>query len=171
MSEIKEIKTDTMMPVINKLLKDGKGVRIKVTGSSMYPFLRDKKDSVVLYKTSLDRVKAGDIILVQRKEGAYVLHRVLLKLRNSVYILGDAQRRLEGPIYEGQILAKVETIWRGNRPIAGDSLIIRSLALLWTFAIPFRRIIMKSYRRLRNWQLMIKHKLFSSLSSDVESKI
>ncbi|SHO49574.1 S26 family signal peptidase [Anaerocolumna xylanovorans] len=150
MSEIKKVKAVSMMPAINNLLKEGKGVRITVTGNSMYPFLRDKKDCVELYKTSFDRIKAGDIILVQRKEGGYVLHRVLLKLKKSVYILGDAQRRMEGPIYGNQILAKAEVIFRGDKKIAGDSLLIRKLSLLWTLVLPFRGIIMKSYRRLRN---------------------
>lgn len=153
MSEIRKVRAGSMMPAINNLLKEGKGVRITVTGNSMYPFLRDKKDCVELYKTSFDQVKAGDIILVQRKEGGYVLHRVLLKLKKTVYILGDAQKRLEGPIYSNQILAKAETIFRGDKRIAGDGRLIRMLSLLWAFALPFRGIIMKSYRRFRNWQL------------------
>lgn len=159
MSEIKEVKTDSMMPVISNLLKEGKGVRITVTGNSMYPFLRDRKDSVELYKTSFCKVRAGDIILVQRKAGDYVLHRAVLKKRKSVYILGDAQRRLEGPIYGHQILAKAETIIRGDKKITGDSLLIRILALLWIFLLPFRKVIMKSYRRLRNLQLSLRSRI------------
>ncbi len=155
MSEIKEIKTDSMMPVIKNLLREGKGVRITVTGNSMYPFLRDKKDSVVLYSTSMDKVKAGDIILIKRKGGNYVLHRVILKGKQSVYILGDAQRRIEGPICSNQILAKAEVIYRGERKISVNHWFIRKLSLLWTVAIPFRKIIMKSYRRVRNCQVAV----------------
>lgn len=155
MSELKEVKSDSIMPVIKNLIKEGKGVRITVTGNSMYPFLRDKKDSVVLYKTSMESVKIGDIILVRRQEGDYVLHRVIRKGKQALYLLGDAQKSKEGPIYSSQILAKAEVIYRGERELAVDGWFIRILSLLWTLVIPFRKIIMKGYHKVRNCRLAV----------------
>ena len=45
MGEIRQITVNKMIPVIEELLEEGMRIRITVTGSSMYPFLRDKKDS------------------------------------------------------------------------------------------------------------------------------
>lgn len=149
MAEVKRIKADFMMPVINNLLENDSKVCLTVTGNSMYPFLRDNKDSVELAKCSFSDVKTGDIILIQRWDSTYVLHRVILKGKSSVYILGDAQRRPEGPIDRNQILAKVDSVWRCSKKISAKNIIWRILTFLWFMLFPFRRIIIDKYRRIR----------------------
>lgn len=152
MSEIKRISTGVMMPVIRKFLEDDKSVRITVTGNSMYPFLRDNKDSVELITCSFSEIRAGDIILIQRDDSAYVLHRVIFKKKEHVYINGDAQRSLEGPIRKDQILAKVTTVWRKRAEISVNNILWKTLAFLWFCILPFRKTIIFRYHKLRSIQ-------------------
>lgn len=147
MSEIKQVSAVVLMPLISKLLDNDKRVRITVTGNSMYPFLRENKDSVELVPCALADITAGDIILIQRDDRVYVLHRVILKKKEQVYLNGDAQRSIEGPIRKDQILAKVDTVWRGGRAISVNNMVWKSLAFLWFCLLPFRKTIISWYHK------------------------
>lgn len=157
MSEIKRISTGVMMPVIQKLLENDKSVRITVTGNSMYPFLRENKDSVELITCFFSEIRIGDIILIQRDDSAYVLHRVIFKRKEHVYINGDAQRSLEGPIRKDQILAKVNTVWRKETEIPVNDFRWRILAFLWFCILPFRKTIICRYHEFRSLQRKFNH--------------
>ena len=63
-----------MLGEVSRLLDEGHSVTIMTKGSSMSPFIRGERDSVVLKK--LDTVEVGDIVLCQLRPGHYVLHRV-----------------------------------------------------------------------------------------------
>ncbi len=152
MYEIKRVSTGVMMPVIRKLLENDKSVRISVTGNSMYPFLRENKDSVELITCSFPEIRAGDIILIQRDDSAYVLHRVIFKKKEYVYINGDAQRSLEGPIRKDQILAKVTTVWRKGAEIPVNNILWKTLSFLWFCMLPFRKTIIFRYHKFRSLQ-------------------
>lgn len=152
MFEIIKIKTDNMMPVIIRLLQEGKKVRFTVTGNSMYPFLREGKDSVELGTCNYPKLAVGDIILIQRHNNEYVLHRVIFKKRDIVYINGDAQQTPEGPINRMQIIARVDTVWRGNKKIDTRNLNWRLLVYLWLLLLPFHKLILRGYRLFRNLQ-------------------
>ena len=69
------------------LLDEGREVTLSPKGSSMLPFIREGRDSVVLRKEPA--VHKGDIVLV-RLPGRYVLHRII---RGHKCILLDAVAR------------------------------------------------------------------------------
>lgn len=146
------MKADSMMPVITRLLQEGKTVRLTVTGNSMYPFLREGKDSVELSTCNYSKLTVGDIILIQRHSKEYVLHRVIFKRKSIVYINGDAQQNPEGPINRMQIIAGVDTVWRGDKKIDSRSLSWRFLVYLWLLLLPFHKLIIRGYRLFRNLQ-------------------
>ena len=45
-----EVDISEMMPIIGEALKNGKQVKFKVRGQSMYPTLIEQRDSVILEK-------------------------------------------------------------------------------------------------------------------------
>lgn len=145
MSEVKSIKEKCLMPEVKKLLDAGIRVRITVTGMSMYPFLRGGKDKVELINTVYEEVKQGDILLVIRENGQYVLHRMLVKGKRRFYLNGDAQQWWEGPLYPNQIIARVRTIWRQDRCISCEDKRFRYLSQMWFFLLPFRYILIRVY--------------------------
>lgn len=143
---IKYSKFKNIYPVINEILEMGYGTRITVTGSSMHPFLRDNIDSVELYALDNNSIGRGDIILILRDSGEYILHRVLFKKNNYFYIAGDSQCWTEGPIRENQVIGIVNTIWRRDKKIQCSNLMWRTISILWVYTFPFRRFILSAYR-------------------------
>lgn len=147
MFEVRLVQANRIMPVVEELLDIGKRVRITVTGMSMYPFLRGNKDSVELISTNYQEVRRGDIVLVLRDNNQFVLHRIIKKKKKNFYLNGDAQQWSEGPIFPEQIVAKVITVWRGDKSISCSSRGWRILSLLWRFLFPIRCFTIKLYGR------------------------
>jgi len=112
----------------------------------MYPFLRDGLDCVELSACSFDTAKKGDIVLIQRKTGEYVLHRILCKKKSVFYIIGDAQQWIEGPLEKEQLIAVVSAIRRGKRTISCSNFIWKLLSFLWLGVIPIRYKLLKGIR-------------------------
>jgi hypothetical protein len=149
MFEIINVKSKDVFPLIQELLLLDKKIRLTVTGTSMYPFLRANIDSVELYHKDFCQVYIGDIVLVVRKNKEYVLHRVLHKKKDCFYIVGDAQEWIEGPLNPEQLIAVVSSVWRRNKIIKCSSIYWRLLTLIWIELRPFRYFIINSYGRLR----------------------
>lgn len=149
MCEVKRIKAVDMFIIINEILQQGGKAWITVTGMSMYPFLRENKDSVELASGSFETIKRGDIVLIRRMSGEYILHRVLYKNADSFYIIGDAQQWIEGPLKAYQLVAAVAAIKRGDFPINCNNLIWRILTALWLYFIPVRHWVFKGLSFLR----------------------
>jgi signal peptidase len=140
------IKSNKIFPVIQELLKEGKRVRLPVTGTSMYPFLMEERDSVELSTTLLSEVKPSDIVLILRKNGQYILHRVITKTDNCFYIVGDAQQEIEGPLYPNQLIAVVTSVWKKKKHIQCSNLWWKTLSYVWLKLLPFRYFIMRIRR-------------------------
>ncbi len=149
MPEVRRIKSEELFPVINEIMDRGRSVRITVTGTSMYPFLRDNKDGVELSKVEFDEIKSGDIVLVVREGGQYILHRVKRKKKDCFYIIGDAQQRTEGPLRPSHLVAVVTAVWRSDKQILCSSLGWRALSFFWLWVRPFRKLLFKTYGALR----------------------
>ena len=149
MSEMKRIKSSNLFPLISEILDNGQSTKISVSGNSMYPFLRDGIDSVELTKGNFEQLSRGDIVMIQRSDGSYVMHRILKKNKDHFYMIGDAQQWIEGPLYPNQLVARVTAIWRKEKRISCSSCCLRFLAGLWLYLRPFRYFFIWEYRKLR----------------------
>lgn len=116
----KKIGDDGLVKIILYKLSCGEKVALTVTGNSMLPFLADGRDRVILQK--IEKLpKKGDIVFYRRKNGAYVLHRVVKRRGELFYFSGDAQLRVEGPVGKGQLLAVCKEVERDGKTIkSGD---------------------------------------------------
>lgn len=148
MRRIKRIKAGKVFPLVKEILDGGKRIKMTVTGRSMYPFLRDMKDSVELTGIDFEDIQPGDIVLVLNSSGQYVLHRVVVKEEDCFYILGDAQVSMEGPIMPDQVLAVVTKVWSRGLEIDCDSLLWRKAASFWMSLLPLRRFSARAYHYL-----------------------
>lgn len=143
-----KLKAKDILTVAKDLIDTGKEVCITVTGNSMYPFLRDSKDNVVLTFVEYRDVRLGDILLVLHNDDMYVLHRIIRKNKLYFYTNGDALGYREGPLYPEQIIAKVVSVRRKDKEIRCDNPVWRGLGFLWFLLFPFRDLIINSYRLL-----------------------
>lgn len=157
MREVIQVKADNIFSLIIELIEMGQSSKISVSGNSMVPLLRDSIDSVELSKGTFDSIKRGDIVMIRRLDGAYIMHRVLRKNENNFFIVGDAQQWIEGPLRPEQIVAVVKTVWRGNKKISCDNLGWRFLCGLWLLLLPFRDKIFKVFGKLNRLTKILSH--------------
>lgn len=141
MYKVNRIKSAVIFPFVQEIFETGGKARITVTGTSMYPFLRDGIDSVELSKTDIRWIRRGDIVLARRDDGAYVLHRVWSRDMDAFYMVGDAQMWIDGPYRSDQLIAAVHRLWRKEREVSCKAITWRVLTTIWLWIRPFRGIV------------------------------
>ncbi len=149
MHKVISIKSAELFPAISELLHNNRKVRLTVTGDSMMPFLRENTDSVELSAAAFEELHFGQIILIKRENGQYILHRLIRKMKACFYIAGDAQLWTEGPLLPEQLVAVVTNVWRGNNSVSPSNLLWQTLSLIWWLRLPARFILSKPYRLLK----------------------
>lgn len=115
---MKTISAGTYLPILQALILDGKTVCLNISGSSMAPFLIHQRDSVRLQRPEHPPI-SGDIVLYQRENGQFILHRICRIKNGFYYLAGDNQTVLEGP-ESGRIRgqnASMLLIWTVRTPV------------------------------------------------------
>lgn len=149
MCEVRYVKAGVMFPVISEILGTGKTARVTITGSSMSPFLRQGTDSVELAETDFQSIRRGDIVLIRRYNGQYILHRVLSKKKDCFFMVGDAQQFVEGPLRPNQLIAVAKAVYRKDWRISCDSFWYSAFSELWLLLRPMRYPIIRAMHILR----------------------
>lgn len=92
------------------------GVYISTTsGVSMYPMLRDRRDTIIVTKSE-GRLKKYDVALYRRGE-KYVLHRVIKVLPDSYVIRGDNCLKKEYGITDRDVIGKLTSFYRKDKEV------------------------------------------------------
>ena len=102
---------------LEEVLKEQGKLILTAEGNSMLPCIRPKKDILILELVK-EKVRRHQVILYRRKNGSYVLHRVMEVSEHNGYVLcGDHQYRKEYGVRTEQILAVLTGFYRGNQYI------------------------------------------------------
>ena len=134
---------------IEPLLKAGACIQIHPQGYSMYPFIDPRRDEVVLAGIEDgSALRRGDVVLYRRENGMLVLHRIYKIGQDGLYLLGDHQTAIEGPVRREQVKGRYMDV--GNPGY-------RMLSVVWLWLRPARRAIMVPAARLRR---MVRFALF-----------
>lgn len=98
-------------------------LRMRITGRSMMPLLRDGQRVLLRSADGTTRVKRGDVVGVRKGDsGAPLLHRVLRVEGASFRTLGDGNVNAEGPWTVGDVIGLLAAVedssgaWREPRP-------------------------------------------------------
>lgn len=141
----KPYRLEELMPVIRQELAQGKGVRFSPKGTSMLPMLRQGVDSVVLSQLP-EKLKKYDLPLYQRRNGQYVLHRIV-KAGETYTCMGDNQFEEETGICEDQFIAVVSAFYRGQKRYSVNQPGYRLYCRFWYHSRHIRRF----WRRGIGW--------------------
>lgn len=134
---------------IEKLLEEGNNIQIKVQGYSMYPLLVPGRDEVVISPVTYQfPLKRGMVVLYRRykedgEKDILVLHRIWKVKRQGVFLVGDNQKEVEGPLEYCQIKGHVIMIYRKGKKISTDDFLYRMLSGIWLLMRPIRPLIAK----------------------------
>ncbi len=123
------------------LAEDGKLIYSN-KGDSMLPMIREGQDRVII-KPVNGRLKLLDIPLYKRKNGQYILHRIIKVRKNDYIICGDNQYSPEYGVSDDQIIGVLTAVLRNDREEPVDSFKWRVFALIWLFLFPLRVFIGK----------------------------
>ncbi len=109
-----EMKMEQMQPLIEESIKNGGNFTFYPKGTSMLPTIIPGKDTVKLCE--LAQIKKYDILLYKRKNGQYIMHRIVKtkyfpKTNGIVFTMcGDNQVIYEHGITPDMLIAKVKSI-------------------------------------------------------------
>ena len=133
------------MPLIKECLAAGRSVRFSPKGTSMLPMIRQGIDKVVLSPLP-DKLKKFDLPLYQRKNGQYVLHRII-KIKDTYTCIGDNQFELEHGLQHDQMIGVVSAFTRGDMEHSVKEPGYWLYCRLWHYSRPVR----KFWRRCVGW--------------------
>ena len=133
------------MPVLIEILREGKDVSILVSGSSMSPFLVDKRDTVIVSPPDSE-FRRGDIVFYQRSNGQYVMHRVHhVNKDGMLYIVGDGELVIEGPVEPMRVFGITKKVIRKGKLIDGKDFWWWFFEKIWIRLVPLRPMAHKLY--------------------------
>lgn len=146
----KEIYLDDVMQIIAEKLESGGTVTFNPKGTSMLPMLRDGDDTVVLSKPK-GRLHLFDLPLYRRKDGSYVLHRVVNFGSDGSYTMcGDNQFAVEKGITDNDIIGVVTAFYRKGKEYTVNSLKYRAYLEFMFYSKPMRRVAASAVSRTKN---------------------
>lgn len=122
-----------------------------VAGISMYPMLRNRRDTVIISPV-VGRLKKYEVPLYRRGND-YVLHRIVRVLPHSYIICGDNCVELEYGVTDEQVIGVLTGFYRDDKKADMNGLPYRIYARLWCFFYPLRRMVRKLKFTLRKGTL------------------
>lgn len=113
-------------------------------GDSMLPMIRPGKDSVVI--KACREYELYDVVLYRRRNGQYILHRIVGRDGTGYTLCGDHQSALECGIERSQILGRVIRWECGNRVRTPDGPGYRVYVTVWCRTFFLRRLALFAER-------------------------
>ena len=143
---VRVIPTEEYFSLIRRQLAENGHAYVRVTGSSMRPLLRHLRDGVIIVPP--DKVRRGDVVLFDRLNGRYALHRVIRVRKNGFTMAGDSQWHVENGLPYEQIVGVAAWIDRGGKMMPFDGFFLKILSFaLTSLALP-RIYLWKAVNRL-----------------------
>ena len=132
-------------------------VWFRVTGDSMYPFIRANTDDILLLPAKQEELNVGDIVLFPGKFSTadYCLHRLYKMDGDTVQTFGDGNLRPDPPFPKKNIIGKAVLIKRGKVTIdCKDPKWIRRFNR-WNSLWKIRRFLLIPFRIVRKLKRML----------------
>jgi ribosomal protein L24 len=129
---------------VKTLLDKGNQVRIPVKGRSMRPFLKDG-DTVILASKNDRSVRWGDIVLACTTTNRIVLHRVVYRKKDTIWLMGDAHSRQKEQTMKIDVLAVAISAHRKGKELKINSFLWRCTVMIWFIVLPLRGILVRIY--------------------------
>ena len=134
---------------VEEEIAQGKPVRFRLKGNSMFPFLKNEKDSVILEKCPTDELKPMDVVLF-RYRGSHVLHRIIQRNGDDLLIQGDGSIVAIEQCTVNDVVGKVTSICRSS----GKVLSVND----WKWTFPSR--LWRCSNFMRKFFLRVSYRLF-----------
>lgn len=162
--ETDKIKSGAKIYSFEEYLEEKGYIVYTISGYSMTPFLRQRRDLVVI-KKNIGRYKKYDVVLYKRGE-KYILHRILKVLPNGYLIAGDHSTFVENDVTDAMILGAMTRVIRDGKSITPYNILYKLYVHLWCDFFPIRMGIIKRKRKIWLKFGAVKRKAFRSTQND-----
>lgn len=129
------------------LEKEGYYISTSV-GNSMLPFLRNRKDTIVIQKAI--SYKKFDIVLYKRND-IYVLHRIIKILPDTFHIRGD-NCYYDEYVKHDDIIGVLVECYRGEKKINLNGMLYKIYVYIRINLYPFRLLLKKVQNKLKQFK-------------------
>lgn len=144
--DLTKLPNELFFSFVEEELACGREVRIRLKGQSMYPFIRNELDEVLLVPCKEEKLKMWDVVLF-RYRGAHLLHRIVHKTVDGYTLQGDGVWAVRETCSENDIVGKVCIIFRkGKTPISVNSVSWRFFSWVWFLLRRGRRFFLRLFR-------------------------
>ena len=147
LKNVQDMPLEELWPLIEEVFAAGGRFRLFPRGTSMLPLIHPNVDSVLI--ETPQNITRYDILLYRRKNGQFVLHRLMKIEEDSLTMCGDNQYYLEKGIARDAVLARVCGIYFGEQYLPIDAPRLRRYAKRRACSRPFRHIRATLARRFR----------------------
>ena len=138
-----------MVKKMEEILAETGELFTTASGVSMLPCIRPKRDMLHLAKPR-HHIKKYDVLLYKRKNGTYILHRVMEVKSDSYVLCGDNQWVLEHGITDEQVLGVLRGFYRGKKYIdCQKNHLYHFYVKLWCFSLGIRRWFLRGMNLMR----------------------
>jgi len=145
---MKQIPNDVFFAWVEAEIAEGRSVRFRLKGQSMFPLLRNERDEVVLYPCGEEELYPMDVVLF-RYQGRHVLHRILRREGNLLYLRGDGSYVAKEKCTTAEVVGKVlEVIRPSGKMIPVDAWQWRIASRLWCGLGIFRNLCLRVLHKL-----------------------
>lgn len=146
---LKVISTRAYVSALREMTEQGHEVQMTIAGGSMLPFLADGRDAIAFRKPT-SPLKVGDMVFYVRSSGQYVMHRLRRIRPEGLYIVGDAQTVIEGPVPPEQVFAVVTKVRRKGKWIGPGNFWWEFFRRIWIRIVPLRPAFLRIYSIFRH---------------------
>ena len=142
-----QLRNEIFLPKLIELINEGHTVTITARGNSMNPFIRNNRDKLVF--SSVNEVKAGDVVLAEISKGTFVCHRVVSIDGDTVTMRGDGNSLGTEQCPLSSVQAVLTAVIRDGKTYdMATSGAWKIYSWLWMHLLPIRRYLLAVYRRL-----------------------
>ena len=139
---------------IEQLLQEGNTICIKPQGYSMYPVFVPGRDEAIIEPVCVEKLRRGDVVLYRRDKdveegGILVLHRIWKRKPEGFYLVGDNQKKIEGPLRPDQMRGIMVGMNRKGKYIPVTNPLYRFCTGIWLWLRPLRPVISKTVAKLK----------------------
>ena len=145
----KPIALDDVFPIISEQLSSGGVASFTIHGTSMLPFLKDRKDKVWITKPNR-KLKKYDIIFYRLDGVGFILHRIVKVRSDGVICRGDNHTDNEPILRFENVIAVVTDYERNGVKRSVDSVSQILYSRFWVNTMFFRKVKRKIESILKN---------------------
>lgn len=127
-------------------------------GSSMLPLIRAGRDVVIISKKQADRCKKNDVVLY-RREGRCILHRILRVTKDGYIIAGDNNFHREKDVTDEMIIGVLTGLVRDGKKFDFNSVKYKFYSFFCCYFYYPKAVVLYLKYRIKVILMIVNNKL------------